>query len=154
MSGEDTLLAFERAAAEFAKVFDVAKCSFPLHVRPHSFELASLPLFTGQDIELKGFRKGTKVPTQVVAARVGVDVVKSRALQDLSQRATARVSQSGEAALIGESVFDGGGDEPMWTWGMVGCEGEFSGLAHEKFLLHYNVCDFLLDFRATPQRMR
>lgn len=81
VSGDDTLLAFERAAAEFAK-----------------------------DIDVKGFRKGTKVPTQVVASRIGADVVKSRALQDLSQRATARVGQSGEVALIGESVFEGGED--------------------------------------------
>jgi FKBP-type peptidyl-prolyl cis-trans isomerase (trigger factor) len=63
-----------------------------------------------QDLEIKGFRKGSKVPTQVVVAQVGADAVKSKALQDLSDRAISYVSSGGTVALVGQSKLKGGGE--------------------------------------------
>jgi FKBP-type peptidyl-prolyl cis-trans isomerase (trigger factor) len=63
-----------------------------------------------QEVEIRGFRKGAKIPTQVVVAQVGTEAVKSKAIQDLSDRAIARVTTSGEVTLIGQSLLDGGED--------------------------------------------
>jgi len=81
VTGDDTLMSFERSATFFAK-----------------------------DLEIKGFRKGSKVPTQVIVAQVGADAVKSKALQDLSDRAISYVSSAGTVALVGQSKLKGGED--------------------------------------------
>lgn len=79
VSSDDTLLSFERAAGEFAK-----------------------------GIDIKGFRKGSAIPTQVVAAQIGAEAVKSKAIQDLSDRALQTVGQ--QVSLLGESELVGGED--------------------------------------------
>ena len=63
-----------------------------------------------QSVDIKGFRKGSTIPTQVIVSQVGSEAVKSRAIQDLSDRALAVVTNSGEVRLIGTSKLDGGGE--------------------------------------------
>lgn len=43
-------------------------------------------------------------------AQVGADAVKSKALQDLSDRAISYVSSAGTVALVGQSKLKGGGE--------------------------------------------
>ena len=81
VSGDDTLAAFESAASDFSK-----------------------------GVEIRGFRKGSKIPTQVVVASVGSKAVKSKAIDDLNNMALARVNQMNEVTLIGNSQFENGED--------------------------------------------
>jgi trigger factor len=81
ISAEDTLAAFENAAKDFAK-----------------------------GVDIRGFRKGSKIPTQVVVASIGADAVKSKAIDDLNNMALARVNQMNEVTLIGSSVLEHGED--------------------------------------------
>ena len=77
VSGDDTLAAFESAASDFAK-----------------------------GVDIRGFRKGSKIPTQVVVASVGQKAVKSKAIDDLNNMALARVNQMNEVTLIGNSQLE------------------------------------------------
>jgi len=45
-----------------------------------------------------------------VVAHVGADAVKSKALQDLSDRAISYVSTAGTYSLVGQSKLKGGGE--------------------------------------------
>ena len=81
VSAEDTLAAFESAAKEFAK-----------------------------GVDIRGFRKGSKIPTQVVVAQIGAKAIKSKAIDDLHNMATARVNQMNEVQLIGEAMLEHGED--------------------------------------------
>ena len=81
VSAEDTLAAFESAAKDFAK-----------------------------GVDIRGFRKGSKIPTQVVVAQIGAKAIKSKAIDDLHNMATARVNQMNEVQLIGEAMLEHGED--------------------------------------------
>ena len=45
-----------------------------------------------------------------MVAQVGADAVKSKALQDLSDRAISYVSSAGTYSLVGQSKLKGGGE--------------------------------------------
>jgi hypothetical protein len=116
VTGDDTLMSFERSATFFAKVCasrvrpPQQRLPLPL-TPPHPLcTLLRAVFVVRQDLEIKGFRKGSKVPTQVVVAQVGADAVKSKALQDLSDRAISYVSSGGTVALVGQSKLKGGGE--------------------------------------------
>lgn len=80
ISEEDTLAAFQKAADEFGKVADI-----------------------------RGFRKGSKIPTQVVVNFIGSENIKSKAIQGLSEMLISQVSSSG-LHLIGDPIYENGED--------------------------------------------
>jgi len=79
VSEDDTLMWFNKAAKDFA-----------------------------QGVDIKGFRKGTPIPTQVVVAQIGSEAVKSKAIADLTDLALNMVKQ--QVPLVGQTELEGGGE--------------------------------------------
>ena len=100
-------------AARLCCPFARARCPPPT-ARPltaHGSTLHPPPL---QDFskrtEIRGFRKGSKIPTNVVVNFVGAEAIKSKALQDISDKAIARAVATAGVKLVGQPQFTNGED--------------------------------------------
>ena len=110
VSDDDTLMWFEKAAKDFAKVIDN---SFDLSLQ----FVVILRSRACQGVDIKGFRRGSSIPTQIVVAQIGAEAVKSKAVSDLTDLAMNMVKQ--QVPLVGQYVIEGGGEHSQMFFVVV-----------------------------------